>query len=111
MHDCVLIPLNSGLHLDGVMACIMQDIAVLIPLNSGLHLDSNSDNDAKYFIGLNPFEFRASFGPAITRTAPTRKRLNPFEFRASFGHFYQYLGVLPCHVLIPLNSGLHLDRD
>ncbi len=60
---------------------------VLIPLNSGLHLDIGSRREATAMACLNPFEFRASFGH---RTIPLRRagapRLNPFEFRASFGH-------------------------
>ncbi len=36
--------------------------------------------------GLNPFEFRASFGPMTVRElVKWVKGLNPFELRASFG--------------------------
>ncbi len=58
----VLIPLNSGLHLDGIEVSGQQGGFVLIPLNSGLHLDRDNAPDAIVMVGLNPFEFRASFG-------------------------------------------------
>ncbi len=83
---------------------------------------------------LNPFEFRASFGPAVNWIPFQTIRLNPFEFRASFGllwlsrhemseglnpfEFRASFGRLPnvdmslvFLVLIPLNSGLHLDQS
>ncbi len=34
---------------------------VLIPLNSGLHLNVAAASSGEYKDGLNPFEFRASF--------------------------------------------------
>ncbi len=58
--------------------------------------------------GLNPFEFRASFGPCSRATVVSTPRLNPFEFRASFG-LDSCFPLLITSVLIPLNSGLHLD--
>ncbi len=59
---------------------------VLIPLNSGLHLDRYLRNKGYKLEGLNPFEFRASFGPSADQSwKATAFCLNPFEFRASFG--------------------------
>ncbi len=59
----VLIPLNSGLHLIGSSNTPSHRAKVLIPLNSGLHLDLISMVATYWFYRLNPFEFRASFGP------------------------------------------------
>ncbi len=60
-------------------------------------------------MGLNPFEFRASFGLLGGRGQPRAAGLNPFEFRASFGQRPRFWHLQTVCVLIPLNSGLHLD--
>ncbi len=85
-------------------------ITVLIPLNSGLHLDYVAFNYQQVNESLNPFEFRASFGHRGLRSPASPVRLNPFEFRASFGQLAAAQAWPGTDVLIPLNSGLHLDQ-